>query len=172
MDGVSLGKCGALRSLVLCIQPTFDNDAASGESHTDDTREKLSTYTRFFQRHRGVLPMLTTIRFEMQPVGLWMLDAFVRVARDTYPKWPEKIMKTVSAGEAEQNRELWASLEDALLRFPALERVEFVLYERGRGILTEEAKLELRNTLEGRLLRLWPSEVAQLVFETFVYRYR
>lgn len=98
-----------------------------------------------------------------------MLDAFVRVAHDTFPRWPEKVIQVVSAEEAEQNRAVWTSLEDALRPFPALERVELVLYEREGEMLEEEAKVELRDALERRLPRLWPSGVAQLVFEFFVY---
>ena len=172
LDGVSLANCGALRSLVFCMEPIFENDAAAGHSHAEDTRDKLSTYAWFFRRHRNALPMLSTIRFEMQPVGSWMLDAFARVARDTFPEWPSKVMKMVAAEEAEQNRQLWTSLEDALDSFPALERLEFVLYETKREALTEEAKVQLRSALEGRLPRLWPSGVAQLVFQPYAYRGR
>ena len=75
-----------------------------------------------------------------------MLDAFVHVARDTFPEWPEKtVMKTVSAEEAEQNRQMWTALEDGLCALSALERVELVLYERPEHneILTEEANAQL-----------------------------
>lgn len=151
------------------MRPIFDDHASSGASHAEDIRGALSAYARFFHGHRGALPLLATIRFEIQPAGQWMLDAFVRVAHDTFPRWPEKVIQVVSAEEAEQNRTVWTSLEDALRPFPALERVELVLYEREGEMLEEEAKVELRDALERRLPRLWPSGVAQLVFEFFVY---
>ncbi|PIL23385.1 hypothetical protein GSI_14696 [Ganoderma sinense ZZ0214-1] len=171
LDDVSLVNCSALRSLMLCMEPTFDDHASFGDRHARNTREVLSAYALFFQLHRAALPMLTTVRFEMKPI-VWMLDAFVRVARDTFPEWPSKAITMVSAEEAEMNRALWEFLEDALGSFPALERVEFVLYERGQEALTEEAKDHLRSALEGRLPELWSRGVAHLVFETFVFRPR
>ncbi|KAM5531610.1 hypothetical protein V8D89_014725 [Ganoderma adspersum] len=168
LGSVSLETCTALRSLVLSMELTLDDDNASGGLHADDTREVFSAYTEFFRRHRDTFSLLTTIRFEVQPVGQWMLDAFVRVAQDTFPECVGRMTQTVSAEEAEHNRRLWESLEDVLSGFPVLERVEFVLYDMDREALTEEAKDQLRHALEGRLPRLWPSGVAQLVFETFV----
>ncbi|KAM5531609.1 hypothetical protein V8D89_014724, partial [Ganoderma adspersum] len=170
---LSLTTCTALRSLVLCIQPLFDDDWP-GHLHADDTREMLAAYTHFFHRHRDVFPALRVVRLEMRPEGQEMLAAFVRVARDTYREWHERAVQTVSAEEVEQNRDVWAALEDALCGLPALERAEFVLYEwlEHNEILTDEAKAELRSALEGRLPRLWPGGIVQLVFEVFVYRSR
>ena len=171
---LSLSTCTALRSLVLCIHPLFDETPSASHLHAADTRETLAVYTQLFHGHRGVFEStLTTLRLELLPAGSEMLDAFVRVARDTFPEWPEKtVMKTVSAEEAEHNRQMWTALEDGLCALSALERVELVLYERPEHneILTEEAKAELRTALEGRLPRLWPSGAVRLVFETFVYR--
>ena len=152
------------------MEPTFNDDAAVGDEHADDIRDKLSAYARFFQRHGDLLPLLTTIRFEMRPTGGWTLDAFVRIAQDTFPEWPERVVQVVSTEEAERNRQVWVLLEDALRGYPALERVEFVLYGRDRERLTEEAKDGLGNALERRLPGLWSIGVVQLEFEEFVNR--
>ncbi|KAI1794411.1 hypothetical protein LXA43DRAFT_1091930 [Ganoderma leucocontextum] len=169
---ISLATCTALRSLVLCIDCLFDDSAFMVDQHADTTRWALHAYTQILYEHQSALSGLTAVRLEMQPVGSEMLAAFARVARDTYRAWGEDAVQGVPAEEAQQNRVVWVSLEDALCGFPALERVVLVLYERPKHneILTEEGKVALRSALEGRLPRLWRSGIAQLVFETFVYR--
>ena len=167
-DGVSLAGCNALRSLVLSIELVSDGHPSPGAFHAADTRGALDAYTHFFHEHRDALPLLRVVHFRMRPANRYMFDAFARIAHDTFLEWPETMMQTVSVDEAEQNREVWASLEDALRPFPTLGRVELVLYEGGRERLAEETKVKLRGALEGRLPRLWRSGIAKLIFEPFV----
>ncbi|PIL23386.1 hypothetical protein GSI_14697 [Ganoderma sinense ZZ0214-1] len=132
--------------------PIRRSSPSSGQWHADDTRETLTVYTQLSHSHRGAFSALTTLRLELRPAGSEMLDAFVRIAGDTFFDWLMKLTRTVSADEAEQNRLVWAALEDALCVFPAPERVELVLYERPEynEILAEEAKAELRTARGAR----------------------
>ncbi|KAI1794398.1 hypothetical protein LXA43DRAFT_138627 [Ganoderma leucocontextum] len=170
LDEVSMGTCTALRSLVLCMECGIEDAAPAlvGDSHADPTRATLAAYTKWFNEHHSTFPRLAAVRLEMRPAGRRMLTAFVRVAGDTYREWGGHTVQGLLAEEAEQNREVWTSPEDALRQLPLLEHATFVLYERPEldETLTEEAKVELRNVLERRLPTLWRSGAAQLVFET------
>ncbi len=168
---MALTTCTALSSLTLSIECTFDNWALAGDEQADDTRHALHEYTQILDAHQGAFAGLTAVRLEMRPIGLEMLNAFVRVAQDIRRVWPGEATQPVEPHEAEQSRQVWVLLEHVLCGFPALERVEFVLYETSRpgGTLTEAANAELRGALERRLPSLSPSGIPQLVFETVVY---
>lgn len=154
-------------SLTFSFDCLFDDLLAVDYDEAQDTRQTLLEYAQVLGVHRVVLAGLTAVRLEMRPVGREMLDAFVRVAQDVRHVWPENTVRPVEPQEAEWSRQAWASLEDVLCAFPALQHVEFVLYETSRlgQTLAEEAKDALRSALEGRLPRLGPSGIARLVFE-------
>ncbi|PIL23382.1 hypothetical protein GSI_14693 [Ganoderma sinense ZZ0214-1] len=167
LSGILLPTCTALSSFVLSFQCRFDD---SFLEDAEDTRDVLGLYTALLRTHRNVFVGLKVVRLEMQPAGESMHNALARIAQDTFRERPEGAVHTVPPPEADQNRAVWEFLEDSLCDFPALERVELVLYEtsRPRGALTETAKAELRGALGGRLPRLWASGTVQLVFETYV----
>ncbi|KAM5531606.1 hypothetical protein V8D89_014721 [Ganoderma adspersum] len=168
LSGIPLTTCTALSSLALSFECLCNE---SDMEDAEDTRDALGLYTAILRAHRNVFVGLTTVRLEMRPIGGSMLNAFVRVAQNAYRERQEEALRTVPPPEADENRMIWEFLEDALCEFPALDRVELVLYETSRpgDTLTEAAKVELRSALAGRLPRLWPRGTAQLVFETFVH---
>lgn len=167
LGGILLTTCATLSSLTLSFECSFDD---SSMQDAEDTRNMLGLYTTILRTHRNIFVELTAVRLEMRPTGQDMFDAFVRVVRDTYRVGREEMVHIVPPPEADQNRVAWEFLEDALCDFPALKHLELVLYETSRpgGTLPEAGKADLRSALAGRLPRLWPSETAQLVFETLV----
>ena len=163
-----LTTCTALSSLTLSAECIFEDPVpAARADHARETRGALRQYAQILGMYRVVFAGLTRVRLEMRPASREMFDAFVRVTQDTCRIWPEEEVLTVDPDEEQQNMETWALLESILCDFPALKRVEFVLLETSQleGALREEAKIELRGALEGRLPRLGPSAIAQLVFE-------
>lgn len=165
LRSMALTTPNALSSFTLSIQCQFETWA--GEEHADLTRDTLREYTQILSAHLDAFPGLTAVRL---PADLEMVDAFVRVAQDIYRVWREEGIKAVEPHEAEQNRQVWVSLEDVLCGFRALERVEFALYETStwpEEALPEEAKVGLKVALGGRLPRLSSSGIVQSVFEMF-----
>nr|VWP01734.1 N/A [Ganoderma boninense] len=163
LSGIFLPACTALSSLTLSFQCCF-NDSFLEDA--EDIRDMFGVYTALLRSHCHVFVGLKTIRLEMRPIGKNMLVAFRRVAQDTFLQGPDDAVHTVPPPEADQNRAVWGFLEDVLCDFPALQRVEIVLFETPRpgGALTEAAKVELRRALEEKLPRLSRNGTAQLVF--------
>ena len=106
----------------------------------------LRAYTTLFLEHRGMLPMLNHIRMEAVPVMMELAGLISFFMRGV----------NLHGDGTQGEEELLAAFEDALLGLPALRCVEFVfdsLLNNG-DVVAPEAKLLLKNALEGRLPRL------------------
>ena len=114
--------CTTLSSLTLSMDCNFEDGASTGEERGEVGRVTLRDYTEILGAHPDVFTRLANVRLKMVPAGLDMLDAFVRVAQDRSRDWLEVLALVSSMGrhETQWNREVWASLEDALCSFCAV----------------------------------------------------